>query len=422
MPDLTKEQIAQIKADLGLNNQATPPPQGAPNGKSDWRARCVMSDGKRPRPMPVVENACLALEHDPHWTGKLTFDQMRQAALLAASEPRPVTDDDITNIQRWLQRAGLKALSHTVTGHAVHHVARQNPFHPLRNMLAALHWDGIERLSLWTHSYLGTENTDYTRAVGRMFLVSMVARILTPGCKADYMLVLEGPQGVLKSTACRILAGDEYFSDNLPDLTDSKEVSIHLQGKWLIEVAEMHAFSRAEATLLKQFLSRQAEQFRPPYGIHEVTIPRQCVFIGTSNKDHYLRDETGGRRFWPLVTGSINLDALRRDRDQILAEAYQACMAREPFYPSPVFEAEHITPQQEARYEFDPWFELVQNWLEDHALEVSFTTHAIADGIGLKADRLDPVQGRRIGAIMRKLNWKLKHSMRGNRWTRDPPP
>jgi predicted P-loop ATPase len=396
-----------------------------------WLARCL-KDGKG-KPLAIVANAFAALEGDPHLRDAIAYDEMQctpmllhQIGLLIGGDvldPRPLTDCDVTEIQKYLQHAGLDRIGRESVRDAIDAYARAHGYHPLRDYLESLQWDGRQRVDTWLITHLDASESEYTRGVGEMFLVSMVARIFEPGCKADHMLVLEGPQGTLKSTACAILAGD-WFSDNLPDITAGKDVSQHLRGKWLIEVAEMHAMSRAEASLLKSFISRTTERYRPSYGRLEVVEPRQCVFVGTTNKEAYLRDETGGRRFWPLKCGTIDVDSLAEDRNQLFAEAVALYRTGRAWWPDRKFELEHAMPEQAARYESDPWEPLVRNYLASKtrvsllevfvgALKYEVEPPAHKEGEpwpmrGTPINRVGTSDQRRLAAVMTALGWEQK--------------
>jgi len=317
-------------------------------------------------------------------------------------------------LQERLQIAGLKNIGKETTHQAVEMRAHECRFHPVQDYLNSLVWDGVNRLSSWLSSYLGAESTPYTNVVGRMFFISLVARILQPGCKADHMLVLEGPQGNLKSTACKVLAG-EYFSDNLPDLSAGKDVSQHLRGKHLIEVSEMHAMSRADNAHLKAFLTQTEERYRPSYGRQEVVEPRQCIFVGTTNKNTYLRDETGARRFWPVVTGRINLEALHRDRDQLFAEAVHAYRRDEAWWPSADLQEQLIAAEQESRYEADAWEEEIMKYFE--TVDAATVSQVAQFGLGIQTARIGKADQNRIVAIMERLGcFRLPRDAKGRRW------
>jgi predicted P-loop ATPase len=404
-----------------------------------WLAQCLKdSKGK---PLPIVANAYAALEGDTHLRDAIAYDEMQCTPMLLHQigqliggdvvDPRPLTDCDVTEIQKYLQRAGLDRIGRESVRDAIDNYARAHGYHPLRDYLESLQWDGRQRVSTWLIAHLGASESEYARGVGEMFLVSMVARIFEPGCKADHMLVLEGPQGTLKSTACAILAGD-WFSDNLPDITAGKDVSQHLRGKWLIEVAEMHAMSRAEASLLKSFISRTTERYRPSYGRLEVIEPRQCVFVGTTNKEAYLRDETGGRRFWPLKCGMIDVDRLAEDRNQLFAEAVALYHTARAWWPDRKFELEHAMPEQAARYESDPWEPVVRNYLASKtrvsllevfvgALKYEVEPPAHKEGEprpmrGTPINRAGTSDQRRLAAVMTALGWEQKREAGTGRW------
>jgi predicted P-loop ATPase len=188
--------------------------------------------------------------------------------------------------------------------------------------------------------------------------------------KADHMLILEGPQGARKSTAIKVLAGEQWFTDELPEL-GSKDAAIHMQGVWIVEIAELDAMSRAEVSRIKAFLTRTTDRFRPPYGRYTIEVPRQCVFAGTVNLDTCLRDETGNRRFWPLRSGTIDIDALVSDREQLWAEAVHRFREGAIWWiDDPALLAE-AAAAQEARYQSDAWEDLIEHWLTHETRRVN---------------------------------------------------
>jgi predicted P-loop ATPase len=391
----------------------------ADNKDPDWLDDCIVVNG---RPLSVLSNVLLALRADPAVKDCFARDEMFCGPVLlqpipgshiATSSPRPVTDDDVGTLQVWLQRAGLHHVSKDTVHQAVDIRARECAFHPVRHYLEALAWDKQPRLEHWLTTYFGAEASPYTQGIGSLFIIAMTARILQPGCKADYMIVLEGPQGELKSTACAILAGD-WFSDNLPDI-NSKDASQHLRGKWLIEVSELHAYNKAETSLLKSFITRTTERYRPSYGRKEIVEPRQCVFVGTTNKDCYLRDETGARRFWPVEIGTINLERLTTDRDQLFAEAVHSYRAGVQWWPDKAFEREFIQPEQDDRYESDAWEELVVKYLE--GVRQTTVLQVAKSAIGIeKHEHIGTAEQRRIIAIMTKAGWGRGRRTKHARW------
>ena len=338
----------------------------------DWREELIRSKptsmNKQGNVYPVLANAIAALRYAPEWKGVLAFDQFELTPMMMRAAPWGLstaghswTDQEDRLAADWLQRNGILVDVNTAA-RAAQTVAKDHCFHPVRSYLESVKWDGVERLERWLSTYLGVEDTGYSRAIGSRWLISAVARIYRPGVKADCCLILEGPQGIKKSTALKTLAGP-YFTDELADL-GSKDSALQTRGVWIIELSELDTLSRSEVSRIKAFMSRTTDRFRPPYGKRLIESPRQCVFAGTVNHSTYLRDDTGARRFWPVVCGCINIELLARDRDQLWAEA------KTRFDQGAVWwldSAELVTAaaqEQANRFDTDPWEELIARWID----------------------------------------------------------
>jgi predicted P-loop ATPase len=395
--------------------------------RNDWFDLMIMD--KKKHTMPILTNVANALRHAPQFACVFAFDEFFQDIALTGTLPtapgaprrnimnlpRLMGDNDVSQVQEWLQHNGLLTIGRNTVHQAIALVASENPFHPVCDWLDSLVWDGTERMSDWLTDCLGVAASEYASAVGRMFLIQMVARVFNPGCKADYTLILEGGQGSVKSQACRILASDDWFSDQMPDIR-TKDACQHLRGKWLIEIGELSAFGAAESEALKAFLTRQIEKYRPPYGHEDVIEPRQCVFIGTTNLSLYLKDPTGGRRFWPVSCGVVQLARLVASRDQLFAEAVDRYRHGEHWWPDADFEIEHIEPEQRSRRDKDAWHGNVVDYLDGKSS--AYVADIARVGLGIETRFIKREDQHRIRDVLVDLNWKpaTKHTKKGTRW------
>jgi predicted P-loop ATPase len=341
-------------------------PLGGANERSDnWKERLLTNQWGTVK--SILANAITALRRAPEWDGVLGFNEFSQATEARKAPPwtngktGEWTDDHDRLAADWLQHQSI-FVSVEIAGLAIQTVAKERCFHPVRDYLDSLKWDGTLRLDNWPSLYLGCEPSEYISAVGSRWMIAAVARIYEPGVKADCALILEGPQGLLKSTVLRTLAG-KWFTDDIAEL-GSKDAAMQARGVWIIEIPELDAMSRVDVAKIKAFISRTTDRFRPPYGKRLVESPRQCVFAGSVNHSAYLRDETGGRRFWPVACERILIEELQRDRDQLWAEAFARYRAGERWWLD-TKELELAAQQEQAsRYESDPWEDLVAAWIE----------------------------------------------------------
>jgi len=385
-----------------------------------------------------VGNVLLMLQYAIEWRGIFAYDAFRQEVILKHPVPRhdgyveesfeehPITDTDVTVAHVWFTLDDYPKVPRGNIENAIPVVAAENSFHPILDYFNSLNWDGEKRLDDWliTHGgarYQNEAEQKYVQGISAMSLLAAVARIKQPGCKADHVLIIEGKQGIGKSTALLVLAGEEWFSDNLPHDLTAKDAKDHLRGAWIIELPELAGIKKHEVEETKAFISRREEKFRPSYGRFEITYKRQCVFFGTTNSSTYLRDDSGNRRFWPVHCdpdgGMFDLDGLARNRDQIWAEALVRYDAGEAWHFTDIEMIEEATRQQGDRFAEDVWESKV---LAYAAGNEKFTTGDILrEALDVKTPSQDRAGQNRVGGILRSHGYtEGKKSNRGRTWKR----
>ena len=415
-----------------------PAPSGAPTrGEETWFASLAL-DGEA-LPKRTLRNLCLILRNDRRLSGIVRLDLMAGvvrlldawggsvSAVAGSSErSRPSPGEELSDRRVSELRVAMEALwrrewSSDACLEALRLVAADDGYHPVRALLDGFEWDGIPRLDRWLVDLCGAEDSEYVRQSGRKFLCAAIARIRSPGCKFDHMLLLHGEQGTGKSSACRTLALEDRFFAELRTV-DPRVAAETISGIWWVEMSELDALSRSDANAFKAFVTVQADRFRPAYGRVVEVRPRTCVVIGTTNEVEVLKDQSGNRRFWPIHTGKIDVASLRAQAPQLYAEADRAYASGESLWlegeAAPAAAAE-----QESHRQVDPWEETIAAWLE---LPAAADRYDSADGgafcegplvprnrvcvqeilvecLGIPAGRQDTLSRRRVAGIMRRV-------------------
>lgn len=376
-------------------------------------------------------NIALWIQTDPQWKDCFAVDAFANRAVVLSPipgstdhrVPRELTDNDYLLVRKWFERNGFPKIAKSDVIDAVDNVAIHNSFEPVQSYLTALPAVAGGLIDTWIHRFLGVPITEdpnhnrYVQAVGRKWLISAVARAMNPGCQADHALVLEGRQGAGKSSALRALCPDEaWFGDSLPNFHD-KDASEYLDGKWIVEMAELASMRKSELEDMRSFLTRRYEEFRPAYGRKKVYRPRRCVFSGSTNRDDYLKDGAGERRIWPVHVGIVDVDGLIENRDALWREAYDAYMAGEGWHLDADI-ASFATTLQRERVERDPW----QDMIEDQIVHLNEVTPLMLyrNVLGLPHDKWNQGVSRRISGVLTSLGFKRNGVISGGEFRNKP--
>jgi len=362
--------------------------------------------------VPTPSNLNIILENDREFGDKLWFDEFLRKQMFGR---RPLDLlVDVTNTRVWCEEVYNVVFKTQDIKAALQTVAQRNTRHPFREELRKLNWDRKPRLDTWLIEALHLEDTPLHRAYSRKWAIGAVARIMEPGCKLDTVLIVKGPQGYFKSTLFRELAPGR-FRDTDINLYRLENAMQQLQGVWLYEWAEL-AITRGDKAVnqLKNFITSQVDEFRAPYAPNVGSHPRQCVFVGTTNDQFFLHDQTGNRRYWPVeIHEPIDIEWVIENREQMWAEAVTAYSLGEKWHLSGELEKQSMENAQ-ARVTEDPSVTALTAWLARNKKSVVTMDELVERG--LKARLGDRAAATRAGTIMHDLGWvKTETNVRGNR-------
>ncbi|KVD31042.1 VapE domain-containing protein [Burkholderia ubonensis] len=386
------------------------------NGAHTWERDLARSD--KGTLLPTLGNVHLILSNHKAWQGIIAQDDFAGRVVKRKAPPFPQgaagewTDMDDYRCTLWLsQKYGISVRPDIVMS-AVLLVADATHFHDVREYLNGLEWDGVERVRAMPSKYLHVADSEYVQLAFMKWMIAAVARVVEPGCKVDNVLILEGRQGWRKSTALKVLAGKQWFTDT-PIQIGNKDTYAVMAGKWIIELAELDSLNKTDSSAAKSFFATETDRFRNFYGKRATDVHRQCVFAGSVNFDAYLKDESGNRRYWPLRCGGlVDIDGIARVRDQLWAEAVHLYREGVVWHVTeaerPLFEVE-----QAERYEGDVYEDVIGKQLE-YAARTTME-EILRDVLKLDSSKWTLPEQRRIGKALKSLGWVRKRESTGSR-------
>jgi putative DNA primase/helicase len=396
------------------------------------------------------ENVATYLLNHSEWKGVVAYDLFRECIVTrcvppwpdehrpVSAKPGPWRDEDDSLAVAWFSRVeGVDFGAEALAG-GLSIAAGRLEFHPVREYLDSLEWDGTKRIETFLPVYMKTADTKWERRIGPAWLRSCVARAYQPGCQVDHALVLEGDQGRKKSTAFEALVPcPDWYADSGIDVTN-KDSYEALRGVWLYCIGELASLAKGDVTHWKNFLTSKHDHYRPSYAKRTRDFLRQTVFCADTNKERYLNDATGNRRFWPArVLATIDVDAIRRDRDQLWAEAVATYKANVAWWLDDDGAEQLAKEQQAGRMTEEPWETIVAAWLATPTREETEQGHAyavphditkgvlVADvlrhALHLKPEQMRGEPTNRVGAILGRLGWTSRRcevdGVRAVRWS-----
>ena len=379
--------------------------------------RDALDTTEKGKPVGTILNAVHVLSTDERWKGRIRWAKFEKMVVF---DGKPLRDVDLTRIIMWLDEVyGLRPSTDNLH-RAITFVAEANAFHGPCDWLNGLAWDGVPRLDLFLARYLKAEDTPLHRKFSSALFIGACARVFEPGCQLDTMLMLIGKQGVGKSNLCAALPPKRAWLGEAGFDIGNKDAFMALHGKWFYELAECDSLKRASDSAAKAFITCRVDRYRTPFARLAEDHPRETVFLATGNEEEVLSDPTGARRYWPVRVTSIDIDGLRRERDQLFAEAVNAYLEDEQWWPDGDFEVKHIKPQQAERYEGDAWEDAIRPYLRtmSDSQDPRTTINEVASAaLDLPVGKIGTRDQRRIAACLTQCGWvKGKRGAGGTRY------